>query len=94
MTGWGTDVVETEGAGRAPLRARVEPGQVPTDDGDRARVCLCASQLTEHSEAFQLRPPPSRPLQHRSQPPLSTVCSRCTHCIHPGLHACTRGLNI
>ena len=94
MKGRGTDVVETEGAGRAPLRAHVEPGQVPTDHGDRARVCLCANQLPEHSEAFQLRPPPSRPPQHRSQPPLATVCSWCTRGIHHGLHAFTRGLNI
>lgn len=30
MTRWGTEAVETDGAGRAPLRAHREAGQVPT----------------------------------------------------------------
>lgn len=51
MARWGTEDADTERPERAPVRAHVEPGQVPTD------------AFWSIPEACQLQPPPSKHLK-------------------------------
>lgn len=69
-------VGDRDGRDRRGIRSEshMELGQVPTDDGDIARVCLCVSQLPGH---FRSTPALASTLQI----PAATVTRASLHCL-------------
>lgn len=83
MARWGSEEADAERTEGAPIRAHMEPGQVPTDGADVTRACLCGSHLPEHSRSM---PAPASFLQTSKTTTAGHLslgwpwCRRCLHC--------------